>query len=67
MINSTHTELLNQLYGPKGTAITAIQKYEGSHDEPLTVGTKILYLKRAISQDSQTFLVALDKLYTHRH
>jgi hypothetical protein len=38
--------------------------FETSRDYPgLNLGTKVLYLERAISQDCQTFLQSLDKLY----
>lgn len=58
MPNSAQQELLDSFIADEGIYFQTI-----IDDEAFNLGTKILYLKRAISQDCQTFNQALDKLY----
>jgi hypothetical protein len=58
MPNPTQRELLDSFIAEEGIYFTTIQE-----DEVFNLGTKILYLERAISQNCQDFLQSLDKLY----
>lgn len=58
MPNSAQRELLDSSIAEEGIYFTTIQD-----DEVFDLGTKILYLERAISQNCQDFLQSLDKLH----
>jgi len=58
MPNSTQRALLDSFIGEEGIYFETIRD-----DEAFNLGTKVLYLERAISQNCQTFLQSLDKLY----
>ena len=58
MPNPTQRELLDSFIAEEGIYFTTIPE-----DEVFNLGTKILYLERAISQNCQDFLQSLDKLY----
>jgi len=58
MLNTPQQELLDSLIAEEGIYFETIRD-----DEAFNLGTKILYLERAISQDCQTFNQSLDKLY----
>jgi hypothetical protein len=58
MINPSHRELLDNLISSRGIYFENIKEYQ-----QIDVGTKIIYLERAIQQDCLTFLQSLDKLY----
>jgi len=51
-------ELLDTFIGTEGFDFEVIRDHKN-----FDLGTKILYLERAITQDCHTFLLALDKLY----
>lgn len=57
-MNSAQTELLQSFIGPEGDSFQTINE-----DETLDLGTKLLYLERAISQDCNRFNASLDKIY----
>jgi len=58
MPNSAQLELLNSFFSEQGLFFEIIRD-----DSTFNLGTKILYLERAINQDCQTFLESLDKIY----
>ena len=58
MPNTAQQELLDSFIAEEGIYFETIRD-----DEAFTLGTKILYLERAISQDCQAFNQSLDKLY----
>lgn len=58
MPNQTQIEFLDELIGPEGTYFELIQE-----DISFDLGTKVLYLERAIHLNCRAFLRALDKLY----
>ncbi len=57
-VNKSQLELIKSLIGFDGIYFETIKDEDG-----IDSGTKILYLERAISEDCQTFLKSLDKLY----
>jgi hypothetical protein len=57
-MNSTQQNLLDDFIGEKGIYFETIKE-----DKIFDLGTKVLYLERAISQNCQNFLQSLDKLY----
>lgn len=58
MPNSAQRELLDSFIGEEGIYFTTIKD-----DEIFSLGTRILYLERSISQNCENFLQYLDKLY----
>jgi hypothetical protein len=58
MINQAQMEFLDTLIGDEGCYTETIKNYPD-----VDMGTKVLYLKRAISEDKESFLHFLDKLY----
>jgi predicted nucleic acid-binding protein len=58
MLTVAQRELLDSFIADEGIYFETIRDYPG-----LNLGTKVLYLERAISQNCQTFLQSLDKLY----
>jgi hypothetical protein len=58
MINNTQLQFLDDMLGSEGTLYETIIDING-----FNLGTKSLYLERAITEDCQTFLMSLDKLY----
>ncbi|MBA2654187.1 MAG: hypothetical protein H0U71_03850 [Gammaproteobacteria bacterium] len=58
MPNIMQRELLDSLVGDKGIYFETIRD-----DQAFDLGTKVLYLQRALSQDCQAFLQSLDRLY----
>ena len=52
-------ELVDSLIGREGCYFEVIKEFQG-----VSLGTKVLYLERAITQENDTFLESLDKLYT---
>lgn len=58
MPNPGQIRLLDSLIGEDGIYFTTI-----SEDENLDVGTKVLYLNRAITEQCHDFLNSLDKIY----
>lgn len=57
-MNNAQIELIESLIGFEGIYFETIKD-----EESIDTGTKVLYLERAISEDCQTFLKSLDKLY----
>jgi hypothetical protein len=60
MLPVAQSELLDSFIAGEGIYFETIRDYS------LNLGTKVLYLERAISQNCQTFLRSLDKLYQPR-
>lgn len=60
MPNTAQKEVLNEFIASDGIYFETIKEYD---ENKVDLGTKILYLERAISQDCQTFLKLVDKLY----
>ena len=58
MPNSTQRALLDSFIAEEGIYFETIRD-----DEAFNLGTKVLYLERAISQNCHNFLQSLDKLY----
>jgi hypothetical protein len=58
MITTAQAALLNELIGEDGCYFETIKE-----DSSINVGTKILFLQRAISEAPPIFLKSLDKLY----
>jgi len=58
MINPAQFCLLESFVGTEGILTNSILE-----NDYFDLGTKVLYLKRAISKDRHSFLLALDKLY----
>jgi hypothetical protein len=61
MPNQTQIDFLDELIGPDGPYFALIQE-----DVAFDLGTKILYLERAIHEECRVFLRLLDKLYDGR-
>ena len=57
-LNDTAVNLLNDFSEKDGIYYSTIDEYE-----ELNLGTKVLYLERAISENCKTFNESLDKLY----
>lgn len=57
-ITTAQHELLQSFFGCEGCYFEALSELS-----TVDLGTKVLYLERAIEQDCQTFLKSLDKLY----
>ena len=57
-MNRTQEEVLDSFLGAEGSDYETIRD-----DDTIDLGTKLLYLERAITQDCETFNQSLDKLY----
>lgn len=58
-LNSAQLDFLDKFIGPRGFGFLAIKDFVGN----INLGTRVLYLERAISEDCIPFVKLLDKLY----